>query len=398
MKDTHAPPPGAPPTVPRPRDLRLDVFRGLGMIIIMISHIPWNLWSNWIPARYGFSDATEMFVFMSGMASAIAFGRVFDRQGFGVGTARVAQRVWQIYWVHLAIFMVLATLVVVMGPMPFGDETYVEQLNLVPFFEDTARNLVGLMTLTYVPNYFDILPMYLVILAMMPLVVGLARASVPLALGVLVVLWACAQARLLDLPAEPWSDRTWFFNPFGWQLLFFLGFFWMRGDLPAPPRASPALLAACLAVVVVTVPFAHWPIYQSVDWVGAGREALVPYLSKTRLGILRLVHFLALAYVALWVVDRWGVLLRNGVARVLAKVGQQSLAVFALGLVLSRALGIYLDFAGREPVTYAIANVTGVAVLVATAYVVGWFKASPWKQKAPAATPPRSNPALSPAE
>ncbi|MGP9820247.1 OpgC family protein [Salinarimonas sp. NSM] len=395
MPTSHA----GQPAAARPRDARLDVFRGLGMIIIMIAHVPWNLWSNFIPARYGFSDATEMFVFMSGMASALAFGRVFDRQGVGIGTARVVQRVWQVYWVHVAVFLVIAALVAVAGPMPFGDKTYMQELNLVPFFEDTATNLVGFLTLTYVPNYFDILPMYLVILALMPVVVVLARARLALALAFVAALWVAAQLRLLDLPAEPWSDRTWFFNPFGWQLLFFLGFFWMRGDLPAPRRASPLLLGACVAILVATVPFAYWPIFQAVDWAGAGREALAPVINKTRFGILRLVHFLALAYVALWVVDRWGGLLHNAPARVLAMVGRQTLAVFAVGLVVSRLAGIYLDFAGREPVTYAIANVAGIAALVATAWVVGWFKALPWKPKAAKPVPASADgAALKPAE
>ena len=58
-----------------------DFFRGLAMYIILISHMPYNKWSNWIPGRFGFSDATEIFVFCSGMASAIAFGATFRRAG-----------------------------------------------------------------------------------------------------------------------------------------------------------------------------------------------------------------------------------------------------------------------------------------------------------------------------
>ena len=54
------------------RDPRLDFFRGIGMLIILSAHIPDNQWILWIPARFGFSDATEMFVFLSGMASASA--------------------------------------------------------------------------------------------------------------------------------------------------------------------------------------------------------------------------------------------------------------------------------------------------------------------------------------
>ena len=66
----------------RARDPRLDFFRGLGMFIILIAHIPWNSWTDWIPARFGFSDAADLFVFCSGMASALAFGRVFAEQGW----------------------------------------------------------------------------------------------------------------------------------------------------------------------------------------------------------------------------------------------------------------------------------------------------------------------------
>ena len=60
------------------------------MFIILIAHITDNPWTLWIPARFGFSDATEMFVFCSGMASALAFGAVFARAGWLMGTLRIA--------------------------------------------------------------------------------------------------------------------------------------------------------------------------------------------------------------------------------------------------------------------------------------------------------------------
>jgi hypothetical protein len=87
------------------RDPRLDFFRGMTMFIILIAHTPGNWLTLWIPARFGFSDATEVFVFCSGMASAIAFGKVFRDQGVPMGTARVAFRCWQVYWAHIALFV-----------------------------------------------------------------------------------------------------------------------------------------------------------------------------------------------------------------------------------------------------------------------------------------------------
>ncbi len=361
-----------------PRDPRLDVFRGIGMFIILIAHVPGNAWTLWIPARFGFSDATEIFVFLSGMASAIAFGRVFDRSGMAIGSGRVAHRVWQVYWAHVGTFVVIAALMVIAGDTPRG-ESYVQSLNLRWFFETPGPLLVSFLTLTYVPNYFDILPMYLVILAMMPVMLAAERLHRALPFLLMAAIWGIAQTGALDLPAEPWSDRTWYFNPFGWQLVFFTGFFIMRGRIPVPGW-DPRIAIAAAAVVLLTVPFA-W--YRALDAVPALREAataIAPLTDKTHFGILRFVHFLALAWLAANLVGEGGRRLKGPAFRVVARVGQQSLAVFITGMVTARALGILLDQTGRDPASVAAANLLGFAVLIVTAYVVGWFKDSPWKQ------------------
>ncbi|MEM8591271.1 MAG: OpgC domain-containing protein, partial [Pseudomonadota bacterium] len=94
------------------RDPRLDFFRGIAMFIILFAHTPGNWVTLWIPARFGFSDATEIFVFCSGMASAIAFGGTYQRAGWVLGTARVGFRVWQVYWAHVGLFVATAALTI----------------------------------------------------------------------------------------------------------------------------------------------------------------------------------------------------------------------------------------------------------------------------------------------
>src|SRR5262249_3704600 len=55
-----------PPAVKTERDLRLDLFRGVALWLIFLDHLPSNVVS-WITIRnYGFSDATEIFIFISG--------------------------------------------------------------------------------------------------------------------------------------------------------------------------------------------------------------------------------------------------------------------------------------------------------------------------------------------
>ncbi len=95
-----------PEAARRVRDVRLDVFRGLCLVIIFIAHVWDNAWARYIPARFGFSDATEIFVFCSGMASAIAFGGTFRVHGYLLGALRVAHRCWQVFWSHIGVLMV----------------------------------------------------------------------------------------------------------------------------------------------------------------------------------------------------------------------------------------------------------------------------------------------------
>ena len=389
---------GAAPAA-RTRDLRLDFFRGMAMFIILVAHTPGNWWTRWIPARFGFSDATEMFVFCSGMASAIAFGLTFARAGFWLGTMRTVFRLWQVYWAHIGLFLFVAMMVAAVDTYGSFEKCYVCELNLTFFFEDTATQLVGLMTLTYVPNYFDILPMYLVILAMMPLMIALAKVHPYLALAASAVIWLVANFGLLGLPAEPWSDRTWFFNPFGWQLVFFTGFAFMAGWLPPPP-VSRGLILGALAFLVLTSPISSPRVldftYLVAPGLGAWSSEIYPEIAafreKSEFGILRYIHFLCLAYVAWVAVGPSGERLIarsshpwarawNGVAAQIVKVGQQSLAIFVFSMAYARVNGFILDRVGDTGFTMAAVNLSGFAMLILVAHLVGWFKGAPWRAK-----------------
>ncbi len=372
------------------RDPRLDFFRGLGMFIIFVAHVPWNPWTLWIPARFGFSDATEIFVFCSGMASALAFGTIFDKRGWWLGTTRVAFRVWQVYWSHIALFFViLAMLVAIDDALGLGRQ-HIEKLNLHPFLQNTDANLVGLLTLTYVPNYFDILPMYLVILALLPVVLGLAKLSQILGALLICSLWGLATFGLLGLPAEPWSDRVWFFNPFAWQLVFFTGFWFMRGWLPSPP-VNYLLVILAIAVILISLPFAYFPLYGEHQVLNQVRGAILPLIDKTNFGILRYVHFLALCYLAWIAAGPGGAYLPasgigGAVVGIIRQVGQQSLAVFVASLVIAQAGGVVLDLAGRGALIVTVVNLAGFALLVAVARIAAFFKSQPWRQTAKVST------------
>ncbi|MEM6939388.1 MAG: OpgC domain-containing protein [Pseudomonadota bacterium] len=393
---------------PRVRDLRLDFFRGIAMFIILIAHTPGNFLTLWIPARWGFSDATEIFVFCSGMASAIAFGSTFDRAGWLLGTARVLFRVWQVYWAHIGLFFATLALCVFMTDLQLTGRNYWGQLNLWMLFVESDKwdnpdILLSFMTLRWVPNYFDILPMYMIVLAMMPVVMWLSRIDLRLVAAFVIAVWIMGQTALLqvlgldayhfEFSAEPWTARTWFFNPFGWQLIFFTGFAFMRGWLPKPP-VTAGLLALAGVLVLANVPLSNIGVRElGLDWARDARVTLKPFIDKSDFGILRYLHFLSLAYLV-WVLagDKGDNLLPRGsgalsrawtgVLAIILKVGQQSLAVFVMSMFTARFLGFSMDVLGRDTATSLAVNVFGFAVLIATAYGAGWFKSQPWRKRA----------------
>lgn len=384
------------------RDIRLDFFRGIAMFIILCAHTPRNFFTSWIPARWGFSDATEIFVFCSGMASAIAFGRAFDRAGWRLGTSRVGYRVWQVYWAHIGMFFAIATLLAAFDHLGDFDKTYIGSLNLWKFFADPGPQLVGLFSLTYVPNYFDILPMYMVILVMMPVVMALSRVNLWLVALAISLVWIMAQRSVLEkfglldwhfgFPAEPWSDRKWFFNPFGWQLIFFTGFALMRGWLPKPP-VNRVLIIIAAVVVVANIPLSNIGVREfGFDWARDWRIANRGLFNKSDFGVLRYAHFLALAYLC-WVAagDGGKHLIARGkglaarvwdtVLAMILKVGQQSLAVFVFSMFFARLSGFVMDQVGRSTLGMTLANFVGFAALIAVAYGVSWFKSQPWRKQ-----------------
>jgi hypothetical protein len=392
-------------TPARVRDLRLDFFRGLAMFIILMAHTPGNFLTSWIPARWGFSDATEIFVFCSGMASAIAFGRGYDTVGWRLGTARVGFRVWQVYWAHVGLFFATLALTVALTNSGFGTRNYWGQLNLWPMFVESDKwanpdILLSFMTLRYVPNYFDILPMYMIVLMLTPIIMALANVNKWLVGAFILTVWLFAQRKLLDnlglsqfyigFPAEPWTDRPWFFNPFGWQLVFFTGFAFMRGWLPKPPVNKTLILFAAF-LVIANIPLSNIGVREfGFDWARDIRGVIKPLIDKSSFGILRYVHFLALAYLC-WVAagDKGDNLLPRGngtlsnvwetCLAIILKVGQQSLAVFVVSMFTARLMGFVMDITGRDTVTVLMVNLAGTCVLVATAYGADWFKSQPWR-------------------
>ncbi|MGF7173696.1 OpgC family protein [Azospirillum doebereinerae] len=351
------------------RDVRLDLFRGLALLIIFVNHVGLNPLAKVTPARFGPSDAAEIFIFISGYAVALAYAPLFAERGFLPSQMKALVRCRQL-WV--ANFLTMLTCGLIVGISVFGGLVSVTDshrlASFLPLFEQPATALAWHAVLLYLPYAFDILALYIVLIVAAPAYLWLlARFGVAAFLGP-VALYAGVQVAPDLSPPNLWGER-WNFSPLAWQVVFFLGMtmaFALRGGHRLP--RSGALLAAALAILL-----------GMMLWKGAAAEGIramlpggmqavlpeqgIPLAEKHTLGPMRLLHFLALACAAALLVPRDAKWLRWGPMQLLTNCGRHSLPVFCLGLILSFCGTIVLLKAQGIAAVLAV-NLGGMGALI----------------------------------
>jgi hypothetical protein len=372
----------------KPRDARIDLARGLTMLVIFIVHVPANAWAEFIPAKFGFSSGAEAFVLCSGLACGLAFGGVYRRQGWVAGTRRIFRRVGQLWLVQLFGFAAFCSMLLGFDAW-LGGDAYRTRYALDFAAASPADAAIALAFLRYVPDYFDILPLYIVVLAAVPLMAA-ARVSPIAAMLGSGLLWLAVQIWPLNLSAHPVGAKLWYFDPLAWQFLFFLGYAVTSGWIK-PPAATPLLKAFAAAVIIGCVPLTFWGAHEQWPLMRDLYFLVYPNEAITTLHVLRLVHVLVLAWLFAALLEPVKSTLYDSALKPVLVVGQQSLITFVSGVFLSALAGVTLDLAGRSAANVAAVNLAGCAALIAIAYLARFVKQS--LKQTPRATEPRSCPA-----
>jgi hypothetical protein len=362
------------PAVTTGRDLRLDLFRGIALWLIYLDHIPSNVVS-WITIRnYGFSDATEIFIFISGYTAAFVYGRAMRERGFVVSGARILRRAWQIYVAHIFLFAIYMAEISYVATS-FENPLYAEEMNILDFLKQPDMTIVQALLLKFKPANMDVLPLYIILLLLFPPVLWLLLRWPMLALGGSLALYVLTWQFGWNLPAYP--EGSWYFNPFAWQLLFVFGAWCALGGAK---RLAPALQwPATMVIAILYLGFAFviamsWYLPEQISIVPHWLEDLIYPIDKTNLDVLRFAHFLALAALTVRFVPRTWPMLGSWILYPAILCGQHSLEVFCLGVFLSFAGHFALvEISGAFWVQVAI-SLSGIAAMIATAALLTWYK------------------------
>ena len=305
------------------RDLRIDACRGIALWWIFLDHVPNNI-GSWLTLRnYGFGDAAEIFMFVSGVTCALAYGKAWRCEGWTAVIRRTLWRSWDIYVAFLLLMLACAVLVHLAGGGRLADES-----NTRILLDHPGATLAHAVILQYRPVNTDILPIFVLLhLLFAPLLWLLLRLP-NVTLGASLALYALVHVFGWTVPA--WPNGHWAFNPLAWQLLVVLGAWWMINE---DERARPWVTSR--TTLMLAVLYLLFSLVIALSWRIKPLEALIPQalakllypLDKSNLDPLRLLHFLAIAVLAAWLVPRNWRGLTTPVMRGAIRCGQNSLPI-----------------------------------------------------------------------
>jgi len=249
-------------------------------------------------------------------------------------------------------------------------------MDIKPLMDDPMRGFIGLITLGHQLGYFNILPMYMGLLVMLPAIMVLARLSLRLLLAVSVTLWFATALFAIDVPNYP-MPGGWFFNPLAWQLLFVIGFVLGQRQREAQPMPFSRLL---YGLCVLYLLFAYWwvPFDWLINFSGIDLPGRIWGFEKGYVAWPRLLHVLALGYVVM--MSPLGRLMHLiPKTNSLTAMGRHSLPVFCAGSLLSMT-GAVIRYEWGGGISHdTIIIATGLVVMAIFARILDGRRPAPPK-------------------
>lgn len=368
------------------RDLRIDACRGIALWWIFLDHIPNNI-GGWLTLRnYGFGDAAEIFMFVSGVTCALAYGKAWRCEGWTTVIRRTLRRSWDIYVAFLLLTIACAILIYLAGGDRFADES-----NTRILLNHPGATFTRAAILQYRPVNTDVLPIFVLLHLLFAPLLWLLLHWPNVTLGASLALYALVHVFGWTVPA--WPNGHWAFNPLAWQLLVVLGAWCVIQEKRVQRWVTSRI------VLGLSVLYLIFSLVVALSWRIEPLEALAPQalaklypLDKSNLDPLRLLHFLAIAVLAAWFVPRNWRALTTPVVRGAIYCGQNSLPIYCLGVLLAFASHMAL-FTISDGLAMQIAvSLVGIAAMITTATLLNLISIKSRQQSTIDSTLPSENP------
>jgi hypothetical protein len=356
------------------RDVRLDLFLGIANWFIFLDHIPNNVVS-WITIRnYGFSGAADLFIFISGYIAAIRYARMTLERGFVVAATRIFKRVGQLYVAYVVLFAIYT---VTIGDVAarYAAPDIIYEFNVAGLVDHPIRTVAHGLLLQSKALNLDGLPLYIVLMAGLPPVLWMMLRKPDLTMAASLALYLAARQFEWNLPSFP--DGSWYFNPFCWQLLFVFGAWLALGGASERHSIQKSRIALCFGIAylvfaLVMTMAGRFPAFGNMfpTWLF---DAFNPN-DKTNLAPYRVLHFIVMAYLVTRFVPKDWRGLEWQIFKPMIICGQQSLAVFCVGVLLSFVGHLALMTSSGSLLAQLLVSAAGIAIMTLVASYISWSK------------------------
>jgi hypothetical protein len=347
----------------------IDFWRGFALLTIFVNHIPGNFFERFTFRNISLSDSAELFVFLAGCAMRkLIDGPARSHSGKWL-MFRLGGRALTVYFAQTVITG-LAIALLAGGSLLLDAPFLLDWHNASAVFNDPIRAHIGLVLLTHQLGYFDILPLYFVLMLVAPLVALAHRHARPILPPISLAIYVYALAFGVNLPTWP-VEGVWFFNPLAWQLIYVLGFL-LGGDdgLGALARRFHKMLW-WLALPIVLLGMIAARTNFSPDPIAVPDPKLFFLFDKSFLSPARLIHSLALTALFAGSFKTISIWLPR-CSKFLNLLGRNSLNVFCAASLLSLIGQITRFEYGGLIATDAVIIIIGVLVMGMVAWVSEW--------------------------
>jgi hypothetical protein len=317
----------------------LDALRGLMLVWMTFTHLPTVL-STYVNQPFGFVSASEGFIFLSALFTGRIYFGLAEKHGYGAMSGKLSTRTLRLYLYHallLGFVFLVAVPIAASGTRPGLH-------NLLDFYFNAGAGRAALdgALLVYRPPLLDILPMYIIFLALTPVALSASRKvgwKFLLAGGF--TLWLLAQFGLrqaswqlmnryfgLRIPLNEMGS----FDLWAWQFLWLVGVWvgvcWAKDKNQDEDQLPVKRFAERLTIPALFVVAALLAMRYAI---GRGFElgSYELHFDKWHLGVVRLINFTAVGVLLI----RARSYLKPLSIRPLVLLGQSSLQVFCTHLL-----------------------------------------------------------------
>ena len=357
----------------------LDMLRGYALVCIMLDHMPIGVLRNVTLSNFAVFDAAELFVLLSGFLVGMVWVKVEARHGRWTAQKRFLKRAVQV-WLALIIGAVLLAL--------FSSLLFALHMNHTAVWFQYSRWIfehpigylatVGLMWMQ--PNLMDVLALYVLLIATAPVTVPFLLRWPLLAMAVSVSIWFFAEPLNAMIPNQRPGPGL-LFNPFGWQLLFFVGVAmgaFRSQIMPVLLRWRGLITAAAIGILLFSLAIVTaWKIGEPAKQVTQFLRIFHGPIDKWSLDGLRLIAILAASWMVAVPLARpfaWMASTRLGEAS--AEIGRGGLFSFVVCVLLS-IWGDALDMTAPEGWAGFVIRI-GIDIWVMVAL---WAAAATWMRR-----------------